>query len=360
MDSYLVDRIAAQLLTPYWKERLKGSPEELRSAFADVYHFGLRLHPAAPIDPDALAGPLREQLGERVSIDVDKEQSRATVRIEPVTGDTVKQDLGGVKELTKQLGTHAELLRVDLSDATAAIPAISEPATATAYREKDEDRIAVRIDMDIPLQNLLHFGAPQLPLKPLTRGNVASNAHSAHFEEEKCYHCDALHVIAYGSKSHSQGNDDVYFTCMACGRLRLVAWGIPELVSYRIDLADRLPRALSAAYAEAKAARAREPSRPVFEKPRVFSWIFAHERHFFVAAAVLPALLLLWAWFLDDAFRSSMFEGARTLATLCCAAYALSLGLWIRSKGRVAGEVAWFSFLGLYGTIIPIIASLAG
>jgi len=318
----------------------------------------LRLHPAAPIDPDALARPLREQLGERVSINVDKEQRRATVRIEPVTGDTVKQDLGGVKELTKQLGTHAELLRVDLSDATAAMPAT--PETATAYREKDEDRVAVRIDMEIPLQNLLHSGAPQLPLKPLTRGSVALSSRSVHFEEEKCDHCDALHVIAYGSKSHPQDSDNVYFTCMACGRLRLVVWGIPELVSYRIDLADRLPRALSAAYARAKAARAREPSRPVFENPRVFSWIFAHERHFFVAAAVLPALILLWAWLSDETFRNSLFEGARTLATLCCAAYAISLGLWIRSKGRVAGEAAWLSFLALYGTMIPVIVALTG
>jgi hypothetical protein len=358
MDGDLVDRIAAQLLTPYWKERLKGSPAELLSAFAHVYHFGLRLHPAAPIDPDALARPLREQLGERVSIDVDKEQRRATVRIDPVTGDTVKQDLGGVKELTKQLGTHAELLRVDLSDAAAAMPAT--PETATAYREKDEDRVAVRIDMEIPLQNLLHLGAPQLPLKPLTRGNVTSYSSSVHFEDEKCDHCGALHVIAYGSKSHAQDNDNVYFTCMACGRLRLVMWGIPELVSYRIDLADRLPRALSVAYARAKAARAREPSRPVFEKPRVLSWLFAHERHFFVAAAVLPALLLLWAWLSDDAFRNSLFEGARTLATLCCAVYAISIGLWIRSKGRIAGDAAWFSFLALYGTMIPVIVALTG
>jgi hypothetical protein len=358
MDSYLVDRIAAQLLTPYWQERLKRSPEELLSAFADAYHFGLKLHPAAPIDPDALARPLREQLGERVSINVDKEQRRATVRIEPVTGDTIKQDLGDVKELTKQLGTHAEVRSVDLSDATAAMPAAPETAMANAYRQKDEDRVAVRIDLEIPLQNLLLFGETALPLKPLIHGNVASYADSANFDEQKCYHCNALHVIAYGQKSHAQDRDDVYFACMACGRLRLVAWGIPELVSYHIDLADRLPPALAAVYARTKAGRSREPSARAFESPGAHYWLFANLRHFLVATAVLPGLVLLWAWLSDDAFRNPVFQGARTLATLCCAAYAISIGIVIRSKGRVAGGAATLTFAALFATMIPVVVAL--
>jgi hypothetical protein len=357
MDSDLVDRIAAQLLTPYWKERLNRSPEELLSAFAESHLHGLKLHPAGPIDPDALARPLREQLGDRVSIKVDKKQSRATVRIEPITGDTVKQDLGGVRELTKQLGTHAEVLRVDLSNATAAMPAAPETATANAYRQKDEDRVAVRIDMEIPLQNLLLFGETELPLQPLTRRNVASHARSANFDERKCYHCDALHVIAYGQKSHAQDRDDVYFACMACGRLKLVAWGIPELVSYRIDLADRLPPELAAAYARTKA-REREPSAPVFESPALYT-LFTHLRHFLVATAVLPALVLLFAWLSDDAFRDPVFQGARTLATLCCAAYAISIAVYIRSKGRAGGGAATLSFAALFAVMIPVIVALA-
>jgi len=359
MNSDLVDRIATQFLTPYWKERLKGSATELVAAFADVFLHGIELHPAAPIDPDAIAGPLREQLGERVSIDVDAEQRLAKVRIEPVTGDTVKQDLAAVFELTKQLGTHAQLRRVDVSDAAIAMPAAPEPATANAYRESD-DRLAIRVDLEIPLQNLLHFGTPKLPLKPMIRGNVASYAHSANFDEEKCYHCNALHVIAYGTRAHPQDRDNIYFACRACGRVRLVAWGIPEMVSYHIDLAERLPLALKLAYAATKAARARELRSPPAGRSssKALSWIFAHEKHFVIASAVLPALVLLWAWISDDAFGDPVFRGARTLATLFWVVFALSLTSWLRSKGRTAAWIANQSFAATYATMIPVVVAL--
>lgn len=359
MDSDLVDRIAAQLLTPYWKERLKGSPAELDVAFADVHLHGVKLHPAAPIDPNALAAPLREQLGERVSINVDAKQRIANVRIEPVTGDTGKQDLAAVKDLTKQLGTHAEIRRVHLTDPTAAIPAAPETAAANPYRANDNDRFALRVDLEIPLQNLLLFGATELPLKPVIHGNVAAYPHAVRFDEQKCHHCGALHVIAYGKKLHPQDRDDIDFACLACGRVKLVAWGIPELSSYHIDLADRLPPALKTAYAQVKAARARGPSTPIGRSSTPLRWILDHKKHFIVASAVIPALILLVAWLSGDAFENPVLRGARSLATFFCVVYALSSAAWLRSGGRAAGAIANISFAATCAALIPVVVGLA-
>jgi len=352
VDSDLVNRIAEEFLSPYWKERLKGSSEELLPAFSDQHLRALALYPAAPIEPDALVKPLREQLGERVSINVEKQQLWATITVEPVTAETVAHDLGAVKEMARQLGTHTELQRVEQSDA-----APDPTAAANVYRDNGEDRIALRISVRVPLKNDLLFGAPSLPLPPVKRGNPASRPHAVNFDERKCPHCDALHVIAYGQKSHSQDRDDIDFACLACGRIKLVAWGIPELVQYHIDLADRLPPALKAAHARQASQDGASYAHRDWDAAAA-GWVFARWNLLLAVTAAIPAIILVLAWLSEDAFRDPVFRGARTLATLCCAVYALSIAVCIRTNGRSGGGAATIAFAATFATMIPVVVAL--
>jgi hypothetical protein len=120
---------------------------------------------------------------------------------------------------------------------------------------------------------------------------------------------------------------------------------------------DRLPPAL-------KAARARQASQAGASYARrdwdaaATRWVFAR-LHFLLAVTVaIPAIILVLAWLSEDAFRDPVFRGARTIATLCCAVYAISITVSIRTNGRSGGGAATFGFAATLATMIPVVVAL--
>jgi len=330
MDRDLVQQIAQTFLGSYWQERLSEAPHDLELAFYDSFLHGIKLYPKARIKKRRLEKMLGALLGPRVSVRVPKGKRTATIRITGVTKRWLAADLGHVKDVLKKLKTHCRVTLVELEEAP-------------------DTELALRITLEVPLENLILWGS--LPLEALTRGTVSNSPMAVRIDDQTCPHCNAKHLIVYGRKSHSQDSDDIPFACRRCGRVELVAHGIPELVNYRIDLEERMPWLLRRAHAK-QAAAWRRSSR-FWDVSSVSS-----VQLILGASFLVPAAILVYAWYSNEKFHLSVFHGARTLASVCCAIYGLSLLALSREQTEFGEGVARFSFAATLATLIPVWVAL--
>lgn len=203
----------------------------------------LRIHPAARVDAAALRGKLASAIAaDRVSITVDGKY--ATIELRGVTPATLATDAQAVKEMASALGTHVELVGLDVeTDVT------NEPNRA-------QSTPMLRLLMRAPLENALFIGdAPRPPLPATGYRELSHGVAQLIVHFRSCPACQAEHAIFHYPKGHAQDRDDVTFTCLACARCECFAVGIPELSRYRIDLVDRLSPELARVARRARRAR---------------------------------------------------------------------------------------------------------
>ena len=347
MDGELVKQIAQAYLGSYWQARLAdsgASPEALNLAFYDSFLHNIKLYPATRIKKRYLKRKLRPHLFGRFSVRTQKDTGTVTIRLEPLTKETLPADLAAVKAALRDLETHCRTLQVELSDTANGIP--------QTYRDQADLVPVLRIIIEVPIKNLLSPG--RLPLSPIARGAVSTNPNAVRMEAQTCPHCKAEHLIVYGRKSHSQDSDTIPFACRQCGRVELCAFGIPELVSYRIDLAERMPRRLRWAHAKQAAdwERSSQSWNQSFPKnvPTVY-WLAA-------VSFLVPAALLVYAWFADEKFTFPAFRVARVLASLCCAFYGMALLALAREATEVREKAAALGLAATFATMIPVCVAL--
>jgi hypothetical protein len=187
----------------------------------------VRLHPAARIEPAVLSSRLMAALSpDRLSVTTSGKH--ATIAIRGVTPATLAADAAAIKTVATDLGTHVEL--VELKRDTSG----GEP-----YRDPAD---VMEVHLRAPLENTLFIrGVPETPSPPIESRRLSYGFERLLVQKRRCNACDAEHAVFYYPKGHAgQDRDDVTFVCLACARCELVAYGIPELSPYKIDLVSRL------------------------------------------------------------------------------------------------------------------------
>jgi len=335
--------VAAAFLSEYWRERIAraATVEELLAGFRDVYVRNLEAQPEGTVDIDALRAALERRLGSD-RVEVRAEGSIARVDLGRISASSAKADFAALLEATKEVGSHATLQRIELDD----------PQPGEAYRA--EASRSLRVRCRVPLENQLFFGEPPRGPRPaIEHGRLVDDSERLRLDLVSCALCKAEHAVFYNAKAHAQDRDDVPFACLGCSRFRCMAWGIPELSSYRIDLVDRLPPRLAR---EARRHKKRleewrsspsSPLSPSLDGVGIALW----------ATVVIPALLLLFAW-RSDGFGDPVMHGARTLATIACALHAVAVASFTRSKALSPPGWIAYTFAAVFALMIPVLVAM--
>ncbi|MEJ7732614.1 MAG: hypothetical protein WKG00_25845 [Polyangiaceae bacterium] len=335
--------IAAAFLGDYWRNRVEraGTEDALRAGFRDVFLRGLEAQPDRSIAVDELREALEERLGAgRVA--VRAKGKLATVDIAGISTSTAKDDFAALQAVVAGLGSHATLAEI----------AIEGKPSADAYRAGATWSLRARCQ--VPLANTLFFGEPPaVPRPAIEHGLLVDDSDRLRLDLISCPLCGAEHAVFYNAKSHTQDSEDVPFACLACSRYACRALGIPELSSYRIDLAHRLPPRLADFVRRHRAQLARwraEPgATPLLDGLQTVLW----------ATVVVPAVLLVLAWRSPE-FRDPVFVGARTLATVACAAHAVAVAVLNRSLSSAALSWLPFTFAAIFALMIPVLVAMWG
>ena len=336
MNPDLVQRIAKSFLGSYWQERLAGAPHELKLAFQDSFLHRIQLYPKSRIKKRKLEKHLGPALGDRLTLRVPKGKGHAIVQIAPLTKESAAKDLGQVKDVLGKLKTHCRVTDVQL------------------YESKDEARTEsdpiLQITIELPIENLILFGP--LPLGPLESGTISTYSEQLRIDDTSCPHCKAKHLIVYNRKAHAQDSENVHFACRRCGRVELMAFGIPELSSYRIDLEERMPWSVR-----------QEHVRRVesWNKPYKRPWSMGLVPNLQVILAItflIPMAILGYAWSSPDKFTNNVFHTMRTLDSIACATYGLSLLVLLRRDSEFFQSIATWSFSATVTLLIPVFVAL--
>jgi DNA-directed RNA polymerase subunit M/transcription elongation factor TFIIS len=217
---------------------LTGSADEALRRRCEFYLSNIELYPAARIEHGQLEDLLETHLDKRFSVRPIKDRYgifdgkpldpegkySVTVCITGMTKESIVTDVSHAKEVLTILETHCRGI-----SALEEVPPAAPDAEATL-------QIAFEVQLDTlggDIPHLLHES-----------GSIPRDKNiypDANVRVINCPRCDAKHLFVYNRKTQSQDSEDRFFGCNGCHRVMLCAAGIPELVTYQVGLAERMP-----------------------------------------------------------------------------------------------------------------------